>query len=77
VHSNHTLLYVIAWGDGEWKNELEWTKRLEGRDVLSMVNNNWRRKKRRRREEKKGKERGNGFHRVGEDRMIIQRDFNG
>jgi uncharacterized membrane protein YukC len=57
VHSNHTLLYVIAWGDGEWKNELEWTKRLEGRDVLSMVNNNWRRKKRRRREEKMRKER--------------------
>jgi hypothetical protein len=48
---------VIAWLDGKWKNELEWTKRLEGRDVLSMVNNNWRRKKRRRREEKRRKER--------------------
>jgi hypothetical protein len=33
--------------------------------------------KEKRREDEKGKERGNGFHRVGEDRMIIQRDFNG
>jgi hypothetical protein len=29
-------------------------------------------KRRRRR-----RERGNGFHRVGEDKMIIQMDFNG
>jgi RecB family exonuclease len=61
---------------------MNWNGRseVEARDVLSMVKNNWRgkeEKEKRREEKRRRRERGNGFHRVGEDRMIVQMDFNG
>jgi hypothetical protein len=59
-----------------WKEELVfipgWRIIEEERRIIEEERRKGEEKEKRRR-----RERGNGFHRVGEDRMIIQMDFNG